>query len=503
MLKTRALCVLFACLAGAAFGQTITVTSPRSGDTWRIGEPHVITWTKSGTMDDQVKVRLVQRGDVVLEIAERTANTGSCPWTIPASVIPGNYVIRVRTIDGAVMDNSDEFAIAAAAPSQSSTPARRHLTLTSPNGRERIAIGRPYRIIWKADPGGPTGATVDLSLWHEGRSLGVIAEGIPLKVGLFDWTAGRLQGGTVPPGSGFKVRIRVHDTSYEDESDQPFILAEIPETGGDLELVALENDGNKVVARIRSTFPRFANSVMYEMRRPVGAPTPVYRYHLDMLFEGPGERVYTMDTVFPSRPTDAEYCCSTYEMFLDTTNRIEETNEQNNHQTACLYGNPTFAVIDSISWGTTGRVQRNQTLNVRPGGYEVYSLPGIHESGQGNAPWRVPESLYIELRNCGYNRILNGELRVSQVGYLYPDEKPGSLGGGFLPSYRTVVLLRLPVDLSPLGIKANRRTDFMAFHPVPSEIIVEYIWEGEGIHSDRAVFRFNVDFQFDRQTPKP
>jgi hypothetical protein len=318
-------------------------------------------------------------------------------------------------------------------------------------------------------------------------------------VKLFNWTAGRFQGGAAPAGDGYTVRIRVRGTSAEDESDRGFVLA--AEAEGDLELVAVENQGNKVAARIKSTFPRFADTVMYEMRRPGGA-TP-FRYPLSMLFEGPGEKVYTMETIIPSRPADADYCCSTYEMFLDTTNRIEETNEQNNHQTACLYGNPAFAIIDTIRWGTTGRVQRNQTLNVRPGSYEVYSLPGIHESGQGNAPWRVPESLYIELRNCGYNRILNGELRVSQVGYLYPDEKPGSLGGGFLPSYRTVVLLRLPVDLSPLGIEANRRTDFMAFHPVPSEIIVEYIWEGEGIHSDRAVFRFNVNFQFDRQTPKP
>jgi hypothetical protein len=403
-------------------------------------------------------------------------------------------------MEGAVMDNSEEFTIAAAAQSQPSPPGQGPLTLLKPNGKERIVSGRLYPIAWKADPGGPAGATVDISLWHQGRSLGLLAQGIPLKVRSFDWTAGRMQGGAAPLGSGYTVRIRVHGTSIEDESDQGFTLVAEPE--GDLQLVALENNGNKVAARIRSTFPRFADTVMYEMRRP-GGTTP-FRYPLSMLFEGPGEKVYTMENIIPSRPADADYCCSTYEMFLDTTNRVEETNEQNNHQTACLYGNPAFAIIDSIRWGHSGyNPRRNQTLTVRPDSYQVYSLPGIHEPGQGNAPWRVPESLYVVLRNCGYNRISNGELRVSQVGYLFPDEKPGSLGGGFLLTHRTVVLLRMPLDLLPLGRSLPCTTDSMAFHPVSSEIIVEYFWEGEGVHSDYAVFRFNVDFQFDRQTPKP
>ncbi len=477
--------------SGAALGQTIAVTSPGSDVTWRIGETHAVTWTRSGAMDDNVKILLFQGGARESVIADRVPNSGSFSWTIPASVNPGRYVIRVRTIDAAVRDDSDEFSVAGPS-SPGGSPSGSPVRLIKPNGGGRIPIGRPYRIMWEARPGGPAGALADLALWRSGRRVGTLAQGIPLKAGFFDWTAGRFEGGTAPAGDGYTVRIRVRGTSAEDESDGSFALA--AEAGGDLELVALENDENKVTARIRSTFPRFANTVMYEMRRPAGAPTPVYSYHLDMLFEGPGERTYTMDTVFPSRPTDADWCCSNYEMTLDTTNRIEETNEGNNRRSACLYGNPTFAVINSVQWSGTGNAQRGQTLRVRSGTVNLYSLPGIHDPGEGSAPWRVNARLNVGLQNCGYLDISNGELVVSQVGELFPDEKPGSLGGGFLREHRTVVLLRQPVDLLSLGRTVYINTDNMAFHPVPSEVIVEYRWEDEGVHSERAVFRFNIDF---------
>ncbi len=492
MMKKIGFFALVVLLSGAAFGQTITVTSPRSGDTWRIGETHAVTWARSGAMDDEVKILLFQGGARESVIADRVPNSGSFSWTIPASVEPGRYVIRVRTIDTAVRDDSDEFTIAGpAAPSGGSSTAS-PVRLIKPNGGGRIIIGRPYRIMWEARSGGPAGALVDLALWRRGGRVGTLAQGIPLKASFFDWTAGRFEGGTAPAGDGYTIRIRVRGASAEDESDGSFTLA--AEAGGDLELVALENDGNKVMARIRSTFPRFANTVMYEMRRPTGAPTPVYSYHLDMLFEGPGERVYTMETVIPSRPTDADWCCSTYEMTLDTTNRIEETNEGNNRRSACLYGNPTLAAVEDVTWTGTGHAQRGQVLRVRSGTVNLYSLPGIHESGEGSAPWRVVAHLNVELRNCGYHRISNGELRVSQVGELFPDEKPSALGGGFLREHRTVVLLRQPVDLLDMGREVYINTDSISFHPVSSEVIVEYLWEDEGVHSERSVFRFNIDF---------
>ena len=491
MPKKTAFCVLIIFFASAAFSQTITITSPRSGDTWRVGETHAITWTKSGTMDDEVKVLLFQGGARVSVIADRAPNSGSCSWTIAASVVPGRYAVRVRTLDNAVLDNSDEFAIAGPASSGTSSgtsSAASPVRLLKPNGKERIVLGRLYPIAWEARPGGPPNALADLSLWREGRQIGIIAQGIALKLELFDWTAGRFQGGAAPPGDGYTVRIQVRGTNARDESDRSFAFA--PEPDGDLELVRLYNDGNKVGARIRSTFPRFAGTVLYEMRRPSWVSPRTFRYHLDMLFEGPGERFYAMENVVPA-PESAD-CTSPYEMLLDVTNLVDESNENNNRRADDLYGHPTFSIIDQIMHGDE-LINRNQTYRVSFGDVETYQV--VIGTRREEKPWRVRMGLSYNLRNCGYNPILSGEMVVTQVGNLFPDEKPGPGAGGFLPSHRTVVIHRTePIRLEAHGRTRHVPAGYVAFHPVPSEIIIEFRWEDAGFHSDQAVYGFNIDF---------
>jgi hypothetical protein len=486
MSKKLALCVVLSVFTGSAWGQNIVVTSPAGGDTWRIGEDHTITWTKTGAMDDEVKILLFQSGERVLEIAGRVPNSGRCPWLIPDTVVPGRYTVRVRTIDTAVADNSEGFAIEAAAAQPSPPPAQGPLTLVAPNGKEEIRVGDTFRITWRAVAGGGAAdRTVDLFLYREGRAVGAIKENLPLMQRSFDWIAGRLLGGTAGPDRGYTVRIRVDGTTVEDESDRAFILlpgggaAGGAAAGGDLELVDLENSGNKVAARIRSTFPRFAGSVMYEMRRPSWAPTPVFRYPLNMLFEEPGEKVYIMENIVPSRPTDADFCASTYEMFLDITNLVEESNELNNHKAARLYGNPTFVVVERVWWGGED-IFRGGTLRMRSG--------EIVRWGNGSVR-SVNQSLIVLLRNCGHDGIRSGELRVSQTGVLSGDRP------GMSPTYRTKELLHTPMALPALGRDQRRQTLEIAFDPSPSEIRVEFIWEDEGLHTDLAVFTFNVDFR--------
>jgi len=465
-----------------AFGQSIVVTAPAAGVTWRVGETHMITWTKTGTMDDAVKIRLVQAGAIVLEIAENVPNSGSFSWTIPATVLPGTSVVRVRTMNNAVMDNSDAFGIAAAAASSGASHGP--VAVVSPNGKEVIPINRPFRITWQASSGGAEGRTVDLLLCRDGRPIGVVAENVPIMQRMFDWNVARLLAGSAELGPGYTIRIRVDGTTIQDESDREFVLDPGPAaggggTGGDLVLVALENSGNKVAARIRSTFPRFAGTVMYEMRRPVGAPTPVFRSPLTMLFEEPGEKTYVMENIIPSRPTDADFCASTYEMFLDITNLVEETNELTNHQTARLYGNPTFAVVEYVWWGGQGTF-RGGTLGVSSG--------EIVRWGNGSVR-SVNQVLYVQLRNCGYSNIRRGELRVSQIGVLRGDRP------GMSPTYRTKELLHDPQALPAMGREIRPQTLEIAFSPDPSEIRVEYIWEDDGLHTNMAVYSFYIDFR--------
>ena len=228
-MRRFALCLL-AVLACAGFvqAQRITVTRPEADDAWSIGSTHDILWTVQGTMDDEVKILLFQGGARVLEIAGRVPNSGRFAWPVPDSVPLGRYVVRVRTIDGAVVDNSDEFAITIAAHPQGSTSTPGPLTLVTPNGREQLAIGSPFKITWRSATGAPAGTRVDLFLLHEGQPVGLIAPEIPVTQRFYEWTVGRLQPGVAPPGAEYKVRIRAHGTTIEDDSDKTFVL--VPES---------------------------------------------------------------------------------------------------------------------------------------------------------------------------------------------------------------------------------------------------------------------------------
>jgi len=92
---------------------TITVTSPGAGANWTIGKTYNITWTRSGVMDANVKIRLFDEAGVnqVLRIVNSTPNNGSFRWTVPQNLSAGRYRIRVRTVDNLVLGNSGVFTV--------------------------------------------------------------------------------------------------------------------------------------------------------------------------------------------------------------------------------------------------------------------------------------------------------------------------------------------------------------------------------------------------------
>ncbi len=137
-------------LALPAWGQVIRVTAPAAGATWCIGGSYTITWTRSGTMDDTVAIRLRLRhgGDSGTRLViNRTENDGSYgPWVVPADVTPGEYFIRINTTDGAVTDSSGAFSIAAC--SEPTPPASGSIAVTSPGASSSWRPGSRQTIEW-------------------------------------------------------------------------------------------------------------------------------------------------------------------------------------------------------------------------------------------------------------------------------------------------------------------------------------------------------------------
>jgi hypothetical protein len=98
----------FACLPSAS----ITVTSPRAGDSWCLGRTYAVTWTRSGAMSDRVAIRLRNDSGFNLLIDGDAANSGTYSWPLAADIPAGNYFVRVRAKDGAASGDSAAFAIA-------------------------------------------------------------------------------------------------------------------------------------------------------------------------------------------------------------------------------------------------------------------------------------------------------------------------------------------------------------------------------------------------------
>ena len=135
---------------------SITVTSPNSGENWKVGETHRITWQASNfSSTDKVRI-FVDIIDVTstgsgasnyVTDQEITASQGYYDWTVAQSQLPNNstlphqYKIRIsEPVDPyTTYDTSDAPFIIAA-----------DITVTSPNGGEQWHPGETHLISWKA-----------------------------------------------------------------------------------------------------------------------------------------------------------------------------------------------------------------------------------------------------------------------------------------------------------------------------------------------------------------
>lgn len=125
------------------------VTNPTAGSEWCLGSAYMIIWTPTGDWTNRVAIRLRRAGSAdsepaVLVITADTGRIDPFRWTIPVTVPPGDYFIRVRTVGrtgaGEVLSgDSPDFkiksctlAIQAHLPPMQVAPGLRQRTLTMP-----------------------------------------------------------------------------------------------------------------------------------------------------------------------------------------------------------------------------------------------------------------------------------------------------------------------------------------------------------------------------------
>jgi len=184
---------------------SITIISPSAGETWHKNGTYSITWTKTGIMDDYVRILLYQGDIQVLEMTSSTENDGTYEWLIPLTLSPGQYWIAVQTVDGRVTGSSANFVISEAVV----------VTVTSPNGGETWAEGSSHEITWTS-----TGTVGDVKIEYSidnGTAWTEIIASTP-NDGSYNWTLPET------PSVNCLVRISETDGYPSDVSDAVFSI---------------------------------------------------------------------------------------------------------------------------------------------------------------------------------------------------------------------------------------------------------------------------------------
>jgi hypothetical protein len=216
---------LLVCVGAAA--DSVSVTKPAAGDTCTSGQACVIAWTASVKHGLTVSVALLDKvaPTVIRQIANNVPiGNPQFSWNVPASVVAGQYRVRVR-VDGTSTDDiGDVFTIRAqsagfkpqsgqvtkkAVTSQASNlpaaPLLVPLRILAPSPGTTWEVGKSYMIHWTANTKPDDGFTVDL-LKADGTKFRTILDNAATPQGDGSWST---MGGVAcnEPAGGYKIRV--------------------------------------------------------------------------------------------------------------------------------------------------------------------------------------------------------------------------------------------------------------------------------------------------------
>ncbi len=237
--------LLILCLFSGLTGQSIIVTGPKVDETLCLGSSCLITWSSTGMTDPMVRIRLrdVATNSLVLQIVEGVPKgSGMYSWTIPSSLAPGRYLIRVRSTadgltDGPVVGDGPAFTISACPPAAGTISVQR------PAAGEVWEIGKSYPITWTTSNLTDPMVRIRLRTSPGDALVQQITEGVSKAAGIFNWTIPR----EIIPGT-YSIRVRSTPDGLRDGpilSDSPMFTIKASGSG----LVVLDS---KIPSRVES-----------------------------------------------------------------------------------------------------------------------------------------------------------------------------------------------------------------------------------------------------------
>jgi hypothetical protein len=190
-------------------GCALEITAPVETAAYCEGEPIAVAWRSSSCCGEQVRVELLQAGEVIETLSAATENDGSFIWnTARVQDQTDDYSIRVTELTtGASDETTAHFRIL--------PPCG--ITLTAPAGAD-FCQGEPVDIVWQASPC-CDGPTVRLELLRNGEVCETI-DAETANDGRHAWTAQRC----ADASDGYTIRVTELASGVTDVSDAPFTI---------------------------------------------------------------------------------------------------------------------------------------------------------------------------------------------------------------------------------------------------------------------------------------
>jgi hypothetical protein len=217
--------LILALTQGTAGAQSLTVKMPNGGENYPLNETRPITWS-SDKLTTAIKILLIDKKtnkNYVIEDSYNIKPEWPYNWKVGkvksgGPVPAGNdYMIRLQTVDGKVVDESDKtFSISTA----------KKIKITNPTGLNVWSLKSTRLITWE-NPGNLSG-NVKLVLMHKSGPMKIgcmITDNLPVGNLKYLWGVGDNQNGVqVAPGK-YSIRIQTMDTQYTDETAEFSISA--------------------------------------------------------------------------------------------------------------------------------------------------------------------------------------------------------------------------------------------------------------------------------------
>lgn len=117
---------------------SINVLAPGLGSDWFINQNYIISWKKTGKLDETVLIRLKKGGSRFIDVSTGTTNDGLYEWWVPGVAEGTDYSIEIETRDHRVRAESSLFELRM--PQQHA-----YITVDSPSSGARWRTGIPVR----------------------------------------------------------------------------------------------------------------------------------------------------------------------------------------------------------------------------------------------------------------------------------------------------------------------------------------------------------------------